>query len=124
MYWASRMGDYDLVQSLLKDGARADIETNSRETPLLAASEYGHVGIVRVLLDTQEGRLSVNTAESSKGNTALHEAVKKNNSDIVRILLGCNGTDVNKQNSDHYPACMWGLNICEFVKQVTFSKWR
>ena len=71
------------------------------ETPLHIASERGLVEIAKLLLKT--GKVKVNAMDAEDW-TSLHRAVYHNNKDMVELLLGCEGIDVNKvaENSDKW----------------------
>ena len=78
------------------DAAQTDY-VNARnsqyETPLHIASERGLVEIARILIKT--GRAKVNGRDSDDW-TSLHRASYYNNKEMVELLLGCEGIDVNK----------------------------
>ena len=71
------------------------------ETPLHIASELGLVEIARMLIKT--GKVKVNEVDMEEW-TSLHRAAYHNKKEIVELLLGCEGIDVNKvaKNSDKW----------------------
>ena len=120
LYWAARLGHKKLVHNLISKGVKPDIKTDYGETPLLTAAKYGQPDVVRILLATTVGRLSLSTPESEKGYTPLHVAVRNNHSEIVRILLDCDEINVNERSKDgwsplHIAALRGNSDILEML---------
>ena len=93
LFGAARDGDLGLVQKLLQRGVNPDDTTGSKygNTPLMAASEKGHVAIVRALLDA-----GANVKHATNdGWTALYLASSSDNVAIVEMLLAA-GASINK----------------------------
>ena len=65
-----------------------------REQPLLLASQYGHMHIVRALLAAPQ--IDVNKACTTDGTTPLLFAAQNGNIHIVQALLAAPQIDVNK----------------------------
>ena len=92
------------VQVNVTDAAQTDY-VNARnsqyETPLHIASERGLVEIAKILIQTKKVKVNEQDAEDW---TSLHRASYHNNKEIVELLLGCDGIDVNKvaENSDKW----------------------
>jgi ankyrin repeat protein len=85
LYEASLIGDHEAVKLILKNGGQADInkQAQSSDTPLIVASVYGHIKVVKTLL---EKGAKVNLANRI-GFTALHMAVHAGDIELVRLLL-------------------------------------
>jgi ankyrin repeat protein len=82
---AAEGGDEGLVRHLLKMGANIEGANEKKKgflTPLMAASEYGHVEVMKILIDAG----AKIHASSDKGN-ALYYAVKSASVEAVRLLL-------------------------------------
>jgi ankyrin repeat protein len=56
------------VQQLIADGANINAVTGAGRTPLMSATAYGHINIVKFLL---ENGANINTKDTGKGATAL-----------------------------------------------------
>ncbi len=117
LLWATYKVDHELVQALLKAGAKANVTNRYGSSPLSEAVKLGDVDLVRMLLDARAdpnspnqdsqtalmlasnlgslkiaellvGRgANVNTVESFRGQTALMWAAAGNHPDVVDLLL-------------------------------------
>ena len=86
---AARFGDVETLKKLLQEAIAADDGFLSSSTIGLAlkrATQAGQVEVLRCLVDAGA---DINT--KFKGASALHEAVKVNNVDVLRYLLGVPG---------------------------------
>lgn len=101
------------IKSLIKKGINARYLTDRKEDknfmqnmcPIHIAARFGYKEIVKALI---ENRADINI-KGHFGYTALHEACRKNNIDIVNILIK-NGADLNIKSGRHgfmplYLAC-------------------
>ena len=88
LHWASTMGHELVVAALLEGKYKgADVEQACGGwTALETASEWGHVGVVRVLL--ARGAKQVRPGETE---TAMHWAVDGNRIKVVKLLLAAPG---------------------------------
>lgn len=95
------------TERCLNEGADVNaVKDDSLFTPLIVASVYGYVDVVRVLLN--KGAL-VNK-EATDGYTALQAACFKGHVEVVRVLLA-SGADVNQSRDGHTAltfACVHG----------------
>ena len=87
---------------LIENGAAEEAPTNDGITALFLACKSGHEHVVKLLLNTQAGRLCLNTVWPQTGATPLYEAVSLNDVRIVRLLLEYNETDVNAPDNDGF----------------------
>ena len=87
LFNASNRGDLAGVEAALRNGANVDARSREwvlcHETCLHAASQAGHLAIVRVLLDAGADI----QARDSLGGTALHDACDNGRLDVVRELV-------------------------------------
>lgn len=86
-------GDLDLVKQRLADGQDVNVKNDAGETPLSQAAKYGHMGVVRVLLEHKVDINQINP-DDDKDATALHNAAENGHDDVVRLLLA-HGADLN-----------------------------
>lgn len=108
LHWAAATGEPALAQALLAAGANIDARGNSefviRETPtpLYLAVEARHVDMTRLLL---MAGADPNLSCSSSGATALGEASRQGNADLVALLLahGATPNGLLDANPDHPP---------------------
>lgn len=105
---ASAYGHPEAVQYLLglvvNDG-HMEKKNNAGYTPLLAAIENGHLGVVDMLL--QKG--ADITVSNLTGVSPLMAAVGSENLDLVKRVLEHEGVDMNKQNVDGRTA-LWAAS--------------
>ncbi len=93
---ASRSGDLETVQSLLKEGADASSTDNTGLTALMYAAGSGHLEVAQALVDAGA---DINRQGGSKSFTALMLAGFRGHGEIVQRLLDA-GADSSLQNSD------------------------
>lgn len=103
---AALHGELEAVKALLRRGARIDLpvaaalgrlddarrllETASghhRHLSLSLAADFGHVEIVRLLLDAGENPNRYNPVGGHSHTTPLHQAAAKGHEEVVRLLL-------------------------------------
>lgn len=89
------IGNIDIIEALIKDGA--DINSHNQEgvSPLMAAVSAGQIEVVNKLLECQA---NVNAKDIS-GNTALIYGALNGNSEIIEILL-LSGASINDQTDE------------------------
>jgi ankyrin repeat protein len=87
--------------------ANADVNWNGEdklsEIPLILASDYGHVDVVKALLSSADILINKTGFDD---NTALMAACDQSNLEIVKLLLAAEGIDINYQVDDGYTALM------------------
>ncbi|KAL2071242.1 hypothetical protein VTL71DRAFT_12477 [Oculimacula yallundae] len=91
LFWAARRGHANIVDTLLKRGASPDVRVADGSTCLIAASQYDHGEVVRLLLDG-EGLISTEIGYRvnytwQRGRTPLSIAAGSGFLGIVRQLL-------------------------------------
>jgi len=117
----------DIVKALLRYHAKVNLTNNSKDTALILACRYGLKNVVEVLV--RESRqyhldLDLNMADHY-GNTALHNACKKNYTSIVQLLLSEeDNINVNIQNQNGNTALMIAVyeNNIEIIHELLKCK--
>lgn len=80
---ACRQGNYDLAMSLIQNGADVNFRGESGITPLMVASENGHIWIVQGLLK----RSAKTDLTDNAGMTPLHLAALNGYTNVGQMLL-------------------------------------
>ena len=99
------------VQQLIADGANVNAVTGAGRTPLMSATTYGHINIVRFLI---EHGADINIKDTHNGWTALmfSTGIKNEEFEIAKLLIE-NGADVNEISTKHgATALMMACNKC------------
>lgn len=138
---ASRAGKLDLVKSLLAEGALPNGADELGQRPLLAAVAEGHGEIARLLLQRgadpnvkgPQGRTPLGLAaaagklglvrllvrygaevdaRSDNRATAMHEAIRFNHPDIVRVLLSANPDPERYDREGLHPLALAAAKGC------------
>jgi len=113
LHWAAYRVDQELVQRLLKKGAKANVVNHYGASPLAEAVRVASVPIVGILL---EAGADANVANED-GQTALMLAARTGNVGVAELLVK-HGADVNRRERFHdQTAVMWaaGENHPEMV---------
>ncbi len=113
LHWAAYRVDEDLVQRLLKKGAKADVLNHYGSSPLAEAARAANATIVAILL---EAGADANVANED-GQTPLMLAARTGNVDVAKLLIQ-HGADVNRREKfKDQSAVMWaaGENHPEMV---------
>ena len=111
---ASKEGD-EVNAEMLVHCNETDINTldrNEGRTPLYLAARYGHLGIVRLLVDHPEISLNVTVPGINewKGNCALQIASYYGNLDVIELLLQFEEIDVNEWDDKGGTALCWATS--------------
>ena len=93
LHLASENSELDIIEPLLKNGAKIDAMNKFGNTPLHYAVLKGRLEVVEFLLKKE----AVVDAKDKDGNTALHLACRNSNKELINLLLK-EGTDVNTKN--------------------------
>ncbi|KAE8392553.1 ankyrin repeat-containing domain protein [Aspergillus alliaceus] len=80
----SNHGTERVVSLLLQRGVNVNVQDSRGHTPLHIAAQHGHLGVVRLLLATEQ--IDVN-ARDHNGSTPLHMASEKGHVDVVQLLV-------------------------------------
>ncbi len=100
VHFAANKGNIDSVNILADNSANLDIKNNALETPLHLASKENHIEVVRFLLTDNEVQKNINKNVNMRdGENAAAYAVKKNNAEIVELLLEY-GVEPNRQDNN------------------------
>ena len=103
LLWATYKVDHELVRTLPKAGAKANVTNHYGSSPLTEAVKLGDVDLVRVLLDAHADPNSPN----QDNQTALMLASKIGSVEIAKLLIG-RGANVNAVESFRgQTALMW-----------------
>ncbi|KAJ4801482.1 Ankyrin repeat family protein [Rhynchospora pubera] len=134
LHIAARLGHRDIADRLLKECETLLLEKNvDGDTPLHVASKFGKIEVVDLLINySLEWPIDIESAEGSPfttknmlGNTALHEAVTHDESEVALILLEANpnvGYVFNeKQESPFHIAARNGLETV--VNEILKLSW-
>lgn len=103
---AALHGEFQALNALLKRGARIDLPiaaalghledaqrllpsatAHDRHLALSLAADFGHVEVVRLLLDAGEDPNRYNPVGGHSHTTPLHQAAARGHADVVRLLL-------------------------------------
>ncbi|TLD78734.1 ankyrin repeat domain-containing protein [Helicobacter typhlonius] len=93
LYDAARKGNMEILYLLIERGADVNAICHG-ETPLLKVVALNNYKFAKALI--AKGA-EVNVADEHLGNTPLHYAVMKKNTEMIRLLLS-NGADMYAQN--------------------------
>ena len=112
LHQAALKGQNNIVSVLIASGADSNLKqkdkntTNSYHTPLHLAVRYEHLSTIGILLSNGADPNSPKTFDNGDITYALHEAARKGQDKIVRVLIA-SGADVNlkwrKTNSHATP---------------------
>jgi ankyrin repeat protein len=95
LYYAASSGFEEMVELLLENGAKADIEAKARRTPILGAVESGIPELLERMIALGA---KPDTLVNDIGTTALHAAAALENAQMVEILLK-HGAKVNAKST-------------------------
>merc|ERR1712183_557448 len=112
LHQASRIGNLEVVNSLIQAGGEVNTQKKWGYTPLHSASLYGHVEVVERLI--QAGG-DVNTQRSSDGWTPLHLASYYGHVEVITALLAAGADKTLKNKNGHTPhdyAKKWKYQDC------------
>jgi ankyrin repeat protein len=102
LYHAAFNGHELVVGFLLSQGAQANSSNNKGVTPLMGASENGHLGVVRLLVQHTGGQ-GLNAMDTERGWTALSWAASREHEDVMRYLLLSGADPTINDNEEEGP---------------------
>ena len=109
-FLASNKG-YQQVSNLLKnDSTVVESLKEDGPTPLLIACENGHAKVVELLLNTEQGKASINTVGTRTGTTPLIVAAGKGFREIVQMLIE-HKADIEKPNKFGQNALFYAIGL-------------
>jgi len=120
LHAAAEAGYLELSKFLLECGAVIDLQTVSKETALILATDRGHTEIVKLLLEN--GANFMISTEAGLHGTALHSAAAKGRLECVRLLTEVPGHEelVNELGGDnctalYYAACAGNQEVAKIL---------
>lgn len=96
LMYASQKGHIKVIGILIREGADIDAKDSQGETALMMAIQNNQINTWKVLIRTWKADINI---KSDAGTTALLEAMKINNDELILLLLS-NGADVNVTGRD------------------------
>ena len=87
LIYAAYNGHAQIVDCLLKRGARIDATTENGSSALFFAARFGHIEVVELLLKNKADPMIAN----ENGDTAVDWALKSENTDIADLLRAAGG---------------------------------
>src|SRR3990167_2307309 len=113
---ASRTGDLVRVRQLISGSGKADLNITDKngETPLIAASRYGHSEIVKELLSAEpEGKGADPNFANENGERPLYWASRRGHLEVVKELLRV-GADPNLADKYDLTPLYWAIDNRHF----------
>jgi len=105
VHWAVYRDDLDMLDMLIKAGARVDVANREGVTPLHMASLYGNARIIERLIKAESNPKQKGPA----GETMLMLAARNGNPDAIKALIAA-GADVNlREPIRGTTALMWAV---------------
>ena len=99
LHYAALYGHQSLLQLLLSQNADMNSRSRLEATPLLLASQEGHVAFVVTLLLAWADPL----LPAGDGALPIHVAAQENQSEVVRILIDYGGCNPDQVKQSMYP---------------------
>ena len=89
-----------VIQFLLEQGADKDIVDNDGASPLLIASQEGHLAVVQYFVEELGVDVNKATSEANGRYTPLHLAVQQGHIHVAVCLMERGMADLNARSSD------------------------
>lgn len=84
LHYAARNGGVDIIDLLMASGSQVDVQNYWGRTPCMEAVCYNRREAVALLI---RANCDLNRREFKTGDTALHIAIRRNYTSVVRLLL-------------------------------------
>jgi len=111
-----------LIKALLYYRAKVNLTNEAKDNALILACRYGLRNVVEILMtESRQFNLDLDLNMVDRfGNTALHNACKKNYTSIVRLLVADESLNVNIQNQNGNSALMIAVyeNNIEIIHEL------
>jgi ankyrin repeat protein len=104
LHYAADYGHEEVVAFLLEKGAQASTRDDNNVTPLMLASENGHVGVVKMIM-THTGAEGLED-RNIDGRTALWYAARGGHGEVVAFLLE-KGAQASTRDDNNVTPLMW-----------------
>ena len=121
---ASFHGYLEVVEKLIKNGAQIDAKTSNGLDATYAASQKGHLNILKLLI---ENNPNVSDSQGYKGRTPLGAAAYHGHLDVVKFLITHHHVRINIEDRNHMTplelaARRCGVTCPDQVKIINFLK--
>ena len=107
-------GHADVVLHMLRRHKRREVklDVNARRsgdgaTALFASVWRGHISVAKRILHVGENDVDVNVPATTARLTPLHVACKEGHLDLVKMLTGVSGCDVDAEEGEHGVTPLW-----------------
>lgn len=94
LYLSAKNGHSKIVKNLISYGANVNRISPSKDTPLIKASENGHLETVNALISNSQVDLDIS---NNNGDTALMIAIQKKHLEIIKSILSV-PSNLNQKN--------------------------
>ncbi|RPA72062.1 ankyrin [Ascobolus immersus RN42] len=103
LHLAAEMGNTEMLELFLKHGANSLLttQTEAKSTALHLAVTRRHIDAIKVITNSQLNlrlRELINVRDGG-GNLSIHLAALKGYDDVIEILLGCSGLDMEARTA-------------------------
>jgi len=102
LHWAvvTQTGSLEILKYLIKNGARANLNTKIG-SPLHIAASFGYLEMTKILI--YHGGANVNSVREGNGFLPLHEAVEQGHFEVCKYLIS-HGANINKKTKNGFSA--------------------
>lgn len=121
LHHAAEQGHSEVVAFLLEQGAQANCTDERGRTPLILASFWGHLRVVRVFAQHMDvGPEGLDEGDNLEW-TALHHAARQDHEDVVACLVERGAQADSREEEDRTPlilASRWGcMGVVRFLAE-------
>lgn len=118
VYEATRNRHWHILRVLVRRNADVYVPTEDHETAMHHAVSYGVNMIAALLLEKGAKTTIEESAETRRGDTALHIAVRKNSLYLCRKLVDAMGNRLNKMNGAKQTAKELAVDLGRSQKMI------